>query len=211
MRTVLATAFVLTLAVATSDHPARAQASRAQQFAPAFAEIDQLMKTFAEQQHVPGIAYGVLVDGALVHTGAVGVRDIAGKAPVDHDTVFRIASMTKSFTAMCILKLRDEGKLSLDDPAERYVPELAGLKYPTTDSPKITIRHLLSHSTGFPGRQPVGRSAAVDDRRRVHRDARGGHPVFERARHRLRVLQLRLRDSRPHRDAACRACRTRTT
>ena len=48
------------------------------------------------------------------------------KAPVDADTVFRIASMTKSFTAMSILKLRDEGKLSLDDPAERYVPEMAG-------------------------------------------------------------------------------------
>ncbi len=153
---VLATAFVLTLAVATSDHPARAQASRAQQFAPAFAEIDQLMKTFAEQQHVPGIAYGVLVDGALVHTGAVGVREIAGKTPVDNDTVFRIASMTKSFTALCILKLRDEGKLSLDDPAERYVPELARLKYPTTDSPKLTIRHLMSHSTGFPEDNPWG-------------------------------------------------------
>ena len=90
MRIVLATAFVLTLAFATSDHPVRAQASRAQQFAPVFAEIDQLMKTFAEQQHVPGIAYGVLVDGALVHTGALGVREIAGKTPVDNDTVFRI-------------------------------------------------------------------------------------------------------------------------
>ena len=58
--------------------------------------------------------------------GATGFRDVAAKAPVDADTVFRIASMTKSFTAMAILKLRDEGKLSLDDPAERYVPELKG-------------------------------------------------------------------------------------
>jgi len=114
------------------------------------------MKTFAERQHVPGIAYGVLVDGSLVHTGAVGVRETAGRTPVNDDTVFRIASMTKSFTALCILKLRDEGKLSLDDPAERYVPELAGLKYPTTDSPKLTIRHLLSHSTGFPEDNPWG-------------------------------------------------------
>jgi CubicO group peptidase (beta-lactamase class C family) len=145
----------LALAVVASDRPVRAQ-SRAQLLAPAFPEIDRLLKTFAEQQHVPGIAYGVLVDGVLVHTGAVGVREIAGGTPVDDDTVFRIASMTKSFTALCILKLRDEGKLSLDDPAERYVPELARLKYPTTDSPKLTIRHLMSHATGFPEDNPWG-------------------------------------------------------
>ena len=146
---------VCALALAAAESSVRAQ-SRAPKFGPAFAEIDQLMKRFAEEQHVPGIAYGVLVDGTLVHTGAFGVREIAGKTPVDNDTVFRIASMTKSFTALCILKLRDEGKLSLDDPAERYVPELAGLPYPTTDSPKLTIRHLLSHSTGFPEDNPWG-------------------------------------------------------
>ena len=144
------------LVCSSSGRIVRAQASRAQQFSPAFTEIDRLMKSFAEQQHVPGIAYGVLVDGALVHTGTAGFRELAGKTPVDSDTVFRIASMTKSFTALCILKLRDEGKLSLDDPAERYVPELAGLKYPTTDSPKLTIRHLLSHSEGFPEDNPWG-------------------------------------------------------
>jgi CubicO group peptidase (beta-lactamase class C family) len=72
--------------------------------------------------------------------------------------------MTKSFTAMAILKLRDEGKLSLDDPAERYVPELAGLAYPTSDSPRITIRHLLSHAEGFPEDNPWGdQQLAVTD------------------------------------------------
>jgi CubicO group peptidase (beta-lactamase class C family) len=79
-----------------------------------------------------------------------GVRDVPRRPPSGADTVFRIASMTKSFTAMAILKLRDEGKLSLDDPAERYVPELKGLRYPTADSPRITIRDLLSHAAGFP-------------------------------------------------------------
>ena len=83
---------------------------------------------------------------------------------------------------MSILKLRDDGKLSLDDPAERYVPELKGLKYPTTDSPRITIRHLLSHSEGFPGGQPVGRSAARRHRRAVVADAAWRHSVLERAR-----------------------------
>ena len=121
-----------------------------------FADVDKLFQDFASANHVPGAAWGVIVDGKVTHTGATGYREIAGKTRPDADTVFRIASMTKSFTAMSILKLRDEGKLSLDDPAEKYVPELAGLKYPTTDSPKITIRHLLSHSEGFPEDNPWG-------------------------------------------------------
>jgi CubicO group peptidase (beta-lactamase class C family) len=64
--------------------------------------------------------------------------------------------MTKSFTAIAILKLRDEGKLSLDDLAEKYVPELKNLHYPTTDAPRITVRHLMSHATGFPEDNPWG-------------------------------------------------------
>ena len=119
---------------------------------------------FARTVHAPGATWGIIVDGALVHTGAAGVRDVASQAPVDADTVFRIASMTKSFTAMAILKLRDEGKLSLDDPAERYVPELKTLHYPTSDSPRITVRHLLTHSEGFPEDNPWGdQQLAVTD------------------------------------------------
>ncbi len=130
----------------------------------AFPEIDRLFKAFAERSRVPGIAYGILIDGRLAHSGAAGYRDARTKAPVDADTVFRIASMTKSFTALCIMRLRDDGKLSLDDPAERYVPELAGLVYPTADSPRITIRHLLSHAEGFPEDNPWGdRQLAATD------------------------------------------------
>jgi D-alanyl-D-alanine-carboxypeptidase/D-alanyl-D-alanine-endopeptidase len=105
---------------------------------------------------VPGMAWGVIVDGVLVHSGTLGVQDTATNAPVTPDSVFRIASMTKSFTAVAILTLRDEGKLSLDDLAERYVPELKALKYPTSDSPRLTIRHLLTHATGFPEDNPWG-------------------------------------------------------
>lgn len=131
----------------------------------AFPEIDRLFQVFAQRSRVPGIAYGIVIDGRLAHVGASGYRDISTKAQVDADTVFRIASMTKSFTALCIMRLRDEGKLALDDPAERYVPELAGLAYPTADSPRITIRHLLSHAEGFPEDNPWGdrQLAATDD------------------------------------------------
>ena len=122
----------------------------------ALPEIDRLMSAFAANAKVPGIAYGIVVDGKVLHIGTAGLRDVSANARVDTNTVFRIASMTKSFTALAILKLRDEGKLALDDPAERYVPELKQLRYPTTDAPKITIRHLLSHSGGFPEDNPWG-------------------------------------------------------
>ena len=122
----------------------------------AFPEADRLFRDFAARSRVPGIAYGIVVDGELAHSGAAGARDIPSGAPVDADTVFRIASMTKSFTAMAILRLRDDGKLALDDPAENYVPELRNLVYPTSDSPRISIRHLLTHSEGFPEDNPWG-------------------------------------------------------
>jgi CubicO group peptidase (beta-lactamase class C family) len=122
----------------------------------AFPAIDKLVADFMARAHVPGAAWGIVIDGELAHLGIAGHRDLATKAPVDRDTVFRIASMTKSFTAMAVLKLRDEGKLSLDDPAERYVPELRTLRYPTSDSPRITVRHLMSHAAGFPEDNPWG-------------------------------------------------------
>jgi CubicO group peptidase (beta-lactamase class C family) len=141
-----------------------------------FAEVDRMMKAYAAQAHAPGAAWGIVVDGQLAHTGVTGYRDLAAKAPVDADTVFRIASMTKSFTAMSILKLRDEGKLSLDDPAERYVPELKTLKYPTSDSPKITVRHLLSHAEGFPEDNPWGDRQLADSEAQLTEKMKNGIP-----------------------------------
>ena len=135
----------------------------------AFPEIDRIVQEFTTASHVPGAAWGVVIDGELAHAGVTGYRDVPSKAPITKDSVFRIASMTKSFTAISILKLRDEGKLSLDDPAEKYVPELKGLVYPTRDSPKITVRNLLSHATGFPkttrGGTSSSRTATINSRR----------------------------------------------
>ena len=129
---------------------------RKQKLATAFPEIDKLFKSFMERSQTPGAVLGVIIDGELAWVKAAGVREKTGNAPVTPETVFRIASMTKSFTAMAILKLRDDGKLSLDDPASKYIPELAGLPYPTSDSQVLTIRHLLTHSEGFPEDNPWG-------------------------------------------------------
>jgi CubicO group peptidase (beta-lactamase class C family) len=167
---------IFAVVVSVLATPSHAQQGDRAPLAAAFAEVDRLVRDFMEQGHVPGAAWGIIIDGKLAHTGTAGFRDLDAKAPVASDTVFRIASMTKSFTAMSILKLRDEGKLSLDDPAERYVPELKGLAYPTTDSPRITIRHLLSHAEGFPEDNPWGDRHLADSDEELSAMLRGGIP-----------------------------------
>lgn len=175
------TAAVLAVILAAGPLEARAQASftdsgRLAKLRTAIPEIDRVVREFAEKSHVPGVAYGLIVDGKLIHVGVAGLREVPSKAPVDTGTVFRIASMTKSFTAAAILKLRDEGRLSLEDPAERYVPELKLLKYPTADSPRLTIRHLMSHSTGFPEDNPWGDQQLADSDEDLSRMIKGGIP-----------------------------------
>jgi len=157
---------VLVVALATASLSAQSN----------YADIDTLLTDFAAASHVPGAVWGIVVGDRLVHSGATGFRELDARSAPNADTVFRIASMTKSFTAMSILKLRDEGKLSLDDPAERYVPELASLKYPTTDSPTITIRHLLSHATGFPEDNPWGDQQLSITDEQLSAMLRGGIP-----------------------------------
>ncbi len=110
---------------------------------------------FAARGGQPGLAYGVIADGQLVHSGGRGERWLGGPEP-DADTVFRIASMTKSFTATLVLMLRDRGALRLDDHAVGYVPVLGAVELPSADSPPITIRHLLTMTAGFSTDDPWG-------------------------------------------------------
>jgi CubicO group peptidase (beta-lactamase class C family) len=111
--------------------------------------VDQVFSEARERHRIPGLAYGVIVDGELSHSGGFGVRRVGESAAPRADTVFRIASMTKSITAACVLLLRDDGLLALDDPVCKYVPQLEGLRLPTRDSAPVTVRHLLTMSAGF--------------------------------------------------------------
>lgn len=139
-----------------------ADAGRMEKIRQAFPVIDSLYKKHAQENHFPGISFGIVVDGKLVYTGNYGFTDIEKKIPVTSSSLFRIASMSKSFAAMAILKLRDEGKLNLDDPAYFYIPQLKNLKYPTADAPHITIRHLMTHGAGFPEDNPWGDRQLAD-------------------------------------------------
>ena len=103
--------------------------------------VSALAQRSAAESLAPSMAWGVVSGGALVASGAVGDG-------VDVNTPFRIASMTKSFTAAAVLGLRDDGVLSLERPVAEYAPELATVVGPD-DSAAITLRHLLSMSAGL--------------------------------------------------------------
>lgn len=135
--------------------------NRLQKIEPLFPAIEQLYRTHAEKNHFPGYTFGIVLDGKLVFAGSGGYLDVQKKNPVTTDSRFRIASMSKSFTAMAIVKLRDEGKLRLDDPVEKYIPEIKGQKL-TNDAPTLTIRDLITHAGGFPQDDPWGDRQLAD-------------------------------------------------
>ena len=146
----------LSLPAQNYQPPAFTDANRLQKITATFPVIDQLYKDYAEKNHFPGLVYGVVVDGKLVHTGNTGHTDLENKIIANAQSDFRIASMSKSFTAMAILRLRDEGKLKLDDLIRLYIPAAKNTKYLTKDATEVTIRHLLTHSAGFPEDNPWG-------------------------------------------------------
>lgn len=114
------------------------------------------MTTFAEMieqkmQHlmIPGLAVGVARQGAPTYTAGFGYRNIAEQLPVDAETIFGIASVTKSFTCLAIMQLADAGKLSVDDPVVKWLPEF---KLPDPAHTRaVAIHHLMTHSSGLPG------------------------------------------------------------
>lgn len=109
-------------------------------------EIDRLVADFAAERTCSSIAWGIVRHGELALTGSTG--DVGESAPTEH-TVYRIASMTKSFSAAVTLLLRDDGVLRLDAPLGEYAPELADVRSPTSDAPPITVRDLLCMSSGL--------------------------------------------------------------
>jgi CubicO group peptidase (beta-lactamase class C family) len=116
---------------------------------------------FLNGKTAPGLAYAVVLNGEVVYSGGVGVahahHDGAEQpaAQVPHgDTIFRIASMTKSFVAAAILILRHRGLLRLDDAVDVHVPQLRSLPLPTADTRMPTIRDLLTMSAGWPTDDP---------------------------------------------------------
>ena len=116
--------------------------------------LDSAVRAALAARQIPGASVAVLRRDTLVHLAGYGVTNLARPTPVDPETIFQIASLTKPFTAMAVLLLAEEGKLKLDDTASRYLPKL-----PAVYS-SITIRQLLTHTSGI---APDMRRANVDE------------------------------------------------
>ncbi|MBI1873631.1 MAG: serine hydrolase [Acidobacteria bacterium] len=113
-----------------------------------FEELSQLITAKMAEYHVPGVAFGVMKNGETMTRG-FGVTSVDEPQPVTPDTIFQIASISKTFAATAIMRLVDQGKVDLKAPVRRYLPDFRVLD--ETVSREVTIWHLLTHTPGWEG------------------------------------------------------------
>lgn len=120
-------------------------------FEAALSDFRKLHGTEMRRSGIVGSSFYIVRDGRTVVADHLGEQDADARVPVDAQTIYHWASITKTMTGIAIMQLRDRGLLTLDDPVVRYVPELAAAHNPFGDASAITLRHLMSHSAGFGG------------------------------------------------------------
>ena len=111
--------------------------------------IRAAVEKFIDAQDISGAVTVVVAKDKLLALDTIGLADVAKKTPMEPNTLFWIASMTKPFTAVSILMLQDEGKLKVSDPVEKFIPEFAALKTPSGQPAHITIEQILTHTSGL--------------------------------------------------------------
>ncbi|NIM51242.1 MAG: serine hydrolase [Gemmatimonadales bacterium] len=131
--------------------PMRTVAQSPPGFDQAWQEIQEFYRSRLEDEGIVGSSLWFLHGGRTLAREFYGMADLAEQRPVNETTIYHWASITKTFTGIAIMQLRDRGQLSLDDPVVHYLPELRKVHNPFGSMEAITIRHLLSHSAGFRG------------------------------------------------------------
>jgi CubicO group peptidase (beta-lactamase class C family) len=134
------TAFIATSVAITLLYPSPAAAALPE---GSIAAIDQIAGEDIAQNKAASYAVGVVKDGRIVLARGYGFADLENDVPASAETIYRLGSITKQFTATAILLLAEDGKLSVDDELTKFLPD-----YPTNGK-KITIRHLLNHTSGI--------------------------------------------------------------
>ena len=168
------------------------------------AEYEAKAASFVKENRLPGAAVGIVHEGKLVWTKGIGFADVKKKRRADPKTLYRIASITKTFTATAVMQLRDEGKLALDDPLMTYLPELASARSGFGPIEGLTIRRLLSHESGLQSEPPgTGTSRGVLYESEAAKNlAQGrGHLADGAAERAVEVLEPRLPAARGARSA----------
>lgn len=117
--------------------------------APVLPGIGSAMEEMISRREIAGAVTMVVTADRVLHREATGAADMAAGRPMPADALFWIASMTKPVTGAAILVLQDEGKLSVDDPVARHIPEFAALKAPSGRPAGLTIAQILSHTSGL--------------------------------------------------------------
>ncbi len=136
------------------------------------ARIPARMKEYVDAGKTAGVVTLVVRHGHVAALDAVGYREIESKSPMRTDTIFRIASLTKPITCAGVMILVDEGRVSLIDPVEKYLPEFKGLKLnpcgtrsgincaAVTPARPVNLLDLMTHTSGLPGPAPPGGAPA---------------------------------------------------
>ena len=143
-----------------------------------FQEISRVVQKMIQNREIAGAVVMVSHQNETAYFRAEGMRDVEEKLPMEKDTIFRIYSMTKPVTTVAAMMLYEQGKIKLDDPIEKYVPEFKGIQVynngkPRAPKTKITVRQLMNHTAGFTygfsGKTPVDKMYKED------------HPIFSRS------------------------------
>ncbi|MEH2541610.1 MULTISPECIES: serine hydrolase domain-containing protein [unclassified Bradyrhizobium] len=119
------------------------------------AKLDEVLRGLVEGRSTPGIVVLILQDGRPVYSRSVGVREVGSTAPIGANDMFRVASMTKAVTSVAAMILVEQGKIGLDDPVSRFLPEFTKLRVRGPDGAEgpanrpPTIRELLTHTAGL--------------------------------------------------------------
>ena len=119
------------------------------------AKLDETLRGLVEGRSTPGITVLILQNGRPVYSHSVGVREVGSAALIGGNDMFRLASMTKAVTSVATMILVEQGKIGLDDPVSRFLPEFAKLQVRGPDGSEVpasrppTIRELLTHTAGF--------------------------------------------------------------
>ncbi len=111
--------------------------------------LESWIRAQMEYKNIPGITVGIIYDQELIYAKGFGYSNLEKNTPATPQTLYRIASISKTFTATAIMQLRDEGKLRLDDPIKKFIPGFS-IKNPFPDAREITVFHLITHTSGLP-------------------------------------------------------------
>ncbi|HYE21123.1 MAG TPA: serine hydrolase domain-containing protein [Tepidisphaeraceae bacterium] len=116
---------------------------------PKIPGVDEKVAEFIKAGEITGAVTLVATKDQIVHLSAVGKSNVAKDEAMREDALFWIASMTKPVTGVAVMMMVEEGKIALDDPAGKYIPELKGLKGPDGKAYDVTIRQMMSHTSGL--------------------------------------------------------------